>query len=754
MSSYDAFEDAEAGTVSRPDKPFWKLPLDSEFESDEKEILAWLNAEYDYLQDLNKDRFSDIADDLAWYKGVMTQLKDSTRDETQSKTGTVRVSSNDTYDLLQARAARLIKYRPAVAILPANDEHADKIGAKACKQLLDHVWYCQRFEDEQYLEIVKNAMSMGECYQFSVWNPDLGDLHPDYKVIAEQVDAGEKVPLLDENGKPEVDEEGQPIVVDREVRNGDVDHEIALATEVLLEPFKRFRDARYCFRTKEREIEEMKFDYQDQAAKIHPRQDGAEQQIFDLDGTKRAVRKRHMAEIHFYFKPCKQLPKGRYVVFTRDAILSNTVFPYSMKELPCERLTDDDLTGENNGRSFIRRVRQLVSARSKMLNMIIKQVYLCAHPKWMMPAGSAKPEKLGNDITIVQYKGPVEPRLAQMNPVSPIVFQLWEKLGDVLFNKANIGDTMRGEPPAGIKAFVALQFLDEQEQELFNELILKSNSFIKNVARKDLAVAGDYYEEDDQRMIRVLGKDQRYVRKFFDVSHLSKDYDIRIQNSSALPQSKGARTQTIIDLNKEFPGLIPQEQLVELLDLGQSDKFVNAITVSIRAAEAENEAMMDGEKVQEPEEFENHILHWHIHAKKLQEWSFKYDTPKEIQTELKDHLLATEHLMWEKTKVNPLYLQRLATLDGFPLLFRPDVPGTPAQPGDPAAPGATASPAGLPGDPAAAPPIGADQLGLPAGSVGDPGTIAPDPAGAVPPELAQMGAVDGQPVTPSGIMPE
>ena len=53
---------------------------------------------------------------------------------------------------------------------------------------------------------------------------------------------------------------------------------------------------------------------------------------------------------------------------------------------------------------------------------------------------------------------------------------------------------------------MALQFLSEQESERHNEDVLKFNEWIKQVARKTIAVAGDYYDPSDKRMIRVIGK--------------------------------------------------------------------------------------------------------------------------------------------------------------------------------------------------------------------------------------------------------
>ncbi len=579
----------------------------------------------------------------------------------------------------------------------------------------------------KYMEIVTNAMSMGECYIFPNWNPDKGDLHPEYKKKYQaEVEKGQAVPLLGEDGQPELDENGQPVMIEAEIRTGDVEHIIELTTNVRLQWKRRFRDCDYVFRLEELPIEEIRARYPDEATQVKRASLGGGSDLFDLDGGERKVKKGHGLLVHFYHRKTKMLPKGRYIVFTPDGIVKSEPIPVPHRELPCERMTDDEFAGVLHGRSFISRVRQLIKARGKLTNMILRNIFMCSHPKWMTPAGAVKLDALVGAESIVQFKGPTPPVLAQMNPTPMEVFKFRQDLLDEVSRKAFIGDVARGEPPAGIKAFVALQFLSEQEQDMFNKLILKGNTFVKNVAKKDLALCGANYDKDDERMIRVQGKGNAWMSVFFDTGHLGKSYDIRIQNSSALPQSKGARIQTVMELNKEFPGLLPQEQLVEILDLGQSDKFVSAVTVSLRAAEAENEALMEGKEVKEPEEYENLIIHWHCHIRLAQDWGFKYQTPQNIQQAVIDHIMATEYLMSQKAVTNPAFAQRLAALDGFPLFFKtadqvaaeeaaavgavppPPVPGEPGAPPPELAPPQPINP-DLPGAEPQDPTIPAEQ---------------------------------------------
>jgi len=209
-----------------------------------------------------------------------------------------------------------------------------------------------------------------------------------------------------------------------------------------------------------------------------------------------------------------------------------------------------------------------------------------------------------------------------------------------------------------------------------------------------LAVCGDYYDESDERMIRVIGKNNAWMTKFFDVAYLEKDYDIRIQNSSALPRSLAARTQTLLDLNERFPDQFTSEQVIDLLDLGQSDKFIDSATVAVKTAQAENEELLKdtqdalSEEQLAPKEFENHILHWREHTRMVQEYSFKYQTPEAVQERMINHIMAHEMLMMDGAKKNPKFAEELSKLALFPLFYtqemaimsQPEAQGMPGQP--------------------------------------------------------------------------
>ena len=670
---FDGAIDSLDQSFQQPKYQIYSLDLDDP--RNEKEILDWLTSELGFLEQENEPRIRVMRRNLALFKGIQYQELETrldARDRGTDRAQVVRkIVANHLYDLAKNRASRLIKFKPAVAVLPTNDELGDKIAAKMSKQLLDHIWYESDFEGKIQTQLVTNALVMGESYLFVLWDSEKGDISPAYVQAKKQAKEG-KIPLLDENGNITVDPYGNKIYIDRPVRVGDVNYQVFLASEVLLQKKQKFVDVNYCFTRELVSCQELRARYPEKAAKIKDLQDN---QVYDYEKMEMRPARQEQVVYTFWHKRSPMMDKGRKIVFIRDVLLENEEFPFSHDNLPFVRFTDIEYPGELYGVSFFENVKQLTGTYNNLTNMLLRNIVLASHPKWMVPAGSVALDRLGNDITIVQYKGPQPPVLATAPTVPADVFNFREKIKEEFQQISGVFGVSRGEPPPGIKAGVALQFLSEQESERYNELVLKYNDMILGIAKMTLAVAGDYYDESDERLIRVIGKDNQWMTKFFNVAYLEKDYDIRVQNTSALPRSIAARTQTLLDLNERFPDQFTSEQVIDLLDLAQSDKFIDSATVAVRAAQAETEELSKigkdalSEEQLAPKEYENHIIHWREHTKAVQEYSFKYQTPPEAQERLINHILAHEMLMVEHAKKNPKFDQELAQLALFPMFY-------------------------------------------------------------------------------------
>lgn len=291
---------------------------------------------------------------------------------------------------------------------------------------------------------------------------------------------------------------------------------------------------------------------------------------------------------------------------------------------------------------------------------------MVAHPKIMMPEGAAKVESMGNAMTAVTFRGPVPPSIVNFQPNSPESYTYRDRILAEMQQISGEHGISRGDPPPGVRAGIALQFLEEQERKGRNTHIVKHNDFILRVARKSIGVFADYAKPDDGRMLRILGKNNQYSIYSLRDTKLSGPYDIQIQNATAFSESYAGRISQIIELQQNIPGLLSREQIADILEFGQAEKFYDIATAANRSAEAENEEMLQGRDVKDPELFENLIVHWKAHMIAIQSRYFKDSVPVDIQQKFFVHILATETLMEEQAANNPGFAQQLMTLPEFP----------------------------------------------------------------------------------------
>lgn len=645
----------------------------------EDNILKWLNGELNYIKEEDQERIRQIQRNLALYKGIQyndqntRNFKDDPRQVNRLRNPR-KLVVNHLYDLTEQRVSRIVKFRPAVAALPTHDEYQDRLAAKTVEAWIKHMFYMNELDGNLGPAIARSAQVTGEGYNFIEWDPDMGEEHPTSKKAREK-DGKVDVPLLDNSGKQAFDDKGNPIRIEQEVKVGDVRFKHELTTNMFLEKKNSFEDVNYAFRCQIWDVDELRLKFPESASKIKATEDV---QIYDFERMESRKGSNQVVAYYFYHKDKHFLPGGREIFFTSNVVLKNEKLPYSHGRLPFTRFKDVDIPHERYGVSFYNNVKQLTSQYNNVTNMIVRAQALMAHAKWVMPAGACKLEQLGNDHTVVQYKGPTPPQMVQANPTPTELFKFREQIKEEFQQISGVFGVSRGEPPPGVKAGVALQFLNEQENERSNSNVLAWNEFIRDTAVMSLSVAKDFYEPSDERTIRVVGKNNQWIVKELDPDDLNRDYDIRIQNTSALPRSKAARTQTLLDLNESFPEQVSAERVLDMLDFSQEQKFIDGRTQAVKTAEIENDKILEGGGAGEVFDWEDHIVHWEIHVRDLQGYNFKTDTPKKTRENFIDHIRAHERLMLDRAKLNPIFAERLAALKQFPLIFKEAI--IPAQP--------------------------------------------------------------------------
>ena len=708
MSVFDRLMEFQSQLAREAQRPFWTLDLEDD--KPESDMHKWLTKQQEALVQAAKSRNIEIRKNIATYRGILLNAHAQTVTTPESRGTVGRAGKNPTLtvnhmlDMVEQHVARLTKFRPDVAAEPASDDDDDRMTAKIADELMEAFWYKENI-DELLRRHNRVARICGESFIFILENPHKGSLHPDWiaetfkqngipgdvlkmkpaqikRHLRDDVKEWPRIPLTGSGGEQVTTDGGDKLWIDRPVRIGDIEYKFVWPWNVHIQPVSMDEERDWVIYDEILSVDDVRADHPDKADLIdlNNKADMLDVERFEEKHVSKMVRVSHL-----YHRSTSRLDQGRYVKWTRGVILENTVNPYELDDrriIPMHRMTDIEIPGMANGESTVRQGRNLQKLFNNSFSMVARNQFYFAHPKWMVPNGTVSVEALANQQSLVKYKGPQPPILAQPNPTGNETFQWMELVEENLQKVMGVFGQSRGEPPSGITAAVALAFLDEQESERANSAIAKHNDAIRSIARQTLSIMGWLYDDNEERLNELLGRSRASELSFFKFADLGNITDMRVATSSALPRQKASRLQTILDLQERFPEELSNRQVLDMLDLGQKDKYISVATTAVRMAEKE-EALLDAKgEMPDVEEYELHTEHYRVHLARINDPSFKtYSTPAKKE-KLAEHIAAHEMFMLQKAEANPIFLEQLMTqFPQFPAFFEGQLPvPQPAQP--------------------------------------------------------------------------
>jgi hypothetical protein len=683
-NSTSLFDDLEFS--SKEVLPLWSLP-DIE---DPKKLEEWFDNAVLGCQDYYRDFFQVQLDNLLLFKGIHWLAADRQANRVLDKQGfpntrNPRVVINHLADFVTQWVSRLTRYRPAVAIYPARSVESDADDAKISKDVLDYIWYENRI-DEVLQEFARQIKIFGESYMWITWNPQKGDVHPDY-LAARQ--GGRTVPILDSTGKPVTNSNGEAMSMDHAVHIGDVDYTIDAPWHVFDQPCRNRKNIDWSIRWYLEDIEYLRAKYPDQADKITSNLDI--NSLYTAYRVDTARLKNQVVVYELFHRSHEFMEQGRYIKRVKGCILENTRLPYEHGKIPYVYMADIDIPDQIRGMSFFQQIFPLQHQINACASLIYKSLVLFAHPKIIAQEGSVDVQQLLNESTVTFFSGGIPPTLLTQSPVSNELFSYLDKLEATAEKLSGVFTMSRGQAPSGVRAAKALRVLEEQEDKRAYITSVKYNNIglVEN-ARMTISVAGTFYDNSDGRLLQVVGKDNEYRIRNFEVANLTKPFHFRIENTTALSQSPAARIDEITELMQMpvVPGaILSREQAINLLDLTAANQFKDIVTRATRCAQSENDDLVAGRPVKPPMETEDLVAHWKIHVQITQSREYKELWPDAVRAAIDNHIYVTEYLMFEKgfgimdsmgmpiRMPNPTFAQKLAfECPDFPLLLRTPVP--------------------------------------------------------------------------------
>jgi len=248
-----------------------------------------------------------------------------------------------------------------------------------------------------------------------------------------------------------------------------------------------------------------------------------------------------------------------------------------------------------------------------------RNLMLTAHPHIMNPTGSGvKREAFGNAPTEIRYRpvNGLKPEIITFSSVPKELFEMRDTIKQEMGQVAGSQNALRGNPPAGTRAASMLRWFEEQQEMRMGTQVAKHNEINRRIHWKAASVIGDYYPAGDQdRLIRVLGKDNQYIIKAFQrADKIASEVDVIILNSTGFSRTMSGRLEEIsligqIEQQSGQQIMSPQEK-AEVLEAKNPQKAYDILTNSYKTADWFIELMSQGEEVSEPQPYWDLITHW------------------------------------------------------------------------------------------------------------------------------------------------
>lgn len=669
--SFDDFDSTEQLGNITEQKPF-------QFRKDKtpEGTLDWLKANFDLMEKKSQSRLYSYKRWAALYKGIHWRQQD-TRDyslDLNINTKKPKMVDNFISEFIDARVSQMARFGTNFSAIPWNNEIQDENAAKACEKLLKG-----RADDIDLDKIHRDAdrikYKYGTSFLFTEWDKDLGEKK-------------EKVKRLEEIYKGQL----PPKIVKRlegQVNVGDVN-------VTALPPYRVFPEVGKQVWTKKGmhkpvahiditewiQIDELKAMFP--GKKIEPN----DRMYYDYDTYEVKQPEDMILVCHFYHPPTKFF-KGEYIMYCDSTILERTAYPYEHGELPLTIDTDIEIEDELWGRPSITNIEQMQRAYNNIESANVRDLGLGSAPKWMVPKGSVDIRDLNNEFTVTEFKGPLAPTLVKNNPICSDSLVIQDRYQKRMGKHMKVFAISQGEVPTGITANSALRFLDEQESQILADDERKRKKRVLKTYRKMISVMAQYYTADDNRTLRVLGNNNKYMIDDLKNADFTKIYDVQLQNTSALPDTKTGKIAAIIDLNMatQIDPIFRREDVVNMLDLGTSESFTERATFALDTAKQLFDQMLQGNDVPPPEMHDDLLVYYGVMWNAIQSYQFKSTVPEELKATVYTYIKTIEGLIFLKLQKNPKLAMEVQTLSHYPAFFEiPAIMPMPAQGGEGAVP--------------------------------------------------------------------
>jgi hypothetical protein len=590
----DRLKNLASNERSAPDK--WVLPDGSE----PGKLIAW-------LEDHRKKGFKHMPDlqmkmNLAYLLGHQWIVWD--RDRRQFRrpqwrpndpNAPVRITINMIGGIVERTIARLLKEAPDPECRPVSDDETDTHAADVGSRILDHEMDRVGW-DVIMVELYFWVVTLGWSFLHVYWDANAGTV------------VGEVASL--EGGENETAAQEAS-----EVHQGEVCVEMVPAFELSVDPnARKMEAARWAIRT----VSLTKEGCFEKYGVVPPT---------DLPGmtlvdevyalTDKAREDRPYVEtvsVHqLWIRPGSRIaPDGAVITWAGTTVLEKKDFPYDHGELPFVQFDLLPGMGMREGRTWVTDLIQIQAdyndARSREAS--IRRVLT---PKLVFPVGAIDQQRISSRVELIPYNQNGNPPNYLM-PDSRWMAQhetVMDRAKGEMGDRAGQADVSSGNAPASMPAasVMALQEADDTKLAISRKLMGRG---ISKTGWQWLMLVKQFWQEP--RIVRTWSQEGDMEVMDFLGADLGQTMDVHVSMESALPKSKAARMNILMQL-LQIPGMFTNPRdFLKQLDMPGISPLLAAMSIDNKQAERENSKMLQGDYLGvRVNEWDNHTVHIQEH---------------------------------------------------------------------------------------------------------------------------------------------
>lgn len=359
-----------------------------------------------------------------------------------------------------------------------------------------------------------------------------------------------------------------------------------------------------------RQMHQTKYIHKDVLISMFPDKRGAIETVNEQRSGYNSIKPKHtdlVLVVESWKKPSAEgLKDGRHVITIANATLLDEKYEKMYFPFIFDRW--NDVPFGFYGQGLADQLEGIQLEINKILRTIQISMHLVSIPKIFVEAGSKVVEShLDNKIGgIIRYAG-TPPTQGQLGSIPRELFQHLEYLYNRAYEITGISQlSAQSSKPTGLNSGKALRIYNDLESERFMDVATRYEAGFIEAASIMIDFAKELdeeYKSEGGFKVLIHGKADIKELKWSDVDLERDQYVMKMYSTSALSKSPAGRLQEVQELLEA--GFIDVDQGRKLLDFPDLENYYNMATASTSDIEKQIQMIMDDNKYQSPEPFQN-----------------------------------------------------------------------------------------------------------------------------------------------------